>query len=221
MQHSATRSQIQFVCMLVLATSALTYMIYWLRPVLVPFVVAVFFVTCINPVLSRLQDRLGVTRLIAAGITFVAGLTILLILAVALWASIAELSKNAGAYEKRMADLITLAEKRVPLLFSDSQRSPLAPDGKKEANEKNATEDETPASPGPETPTIAPSQPDTETDTAADASTASSATDHADAGEPPPQDTAPAPPLPPTEAELEAAFERKVRAAQSDSEDKN
>jgi len=63
--------------------------------------------------------------------------------------------------------------------------------------------------------------PVTETDTAADASTASSASDHADAGEPPPQETAPAPPLPPTEAELEAAFERKVRAAQSDSEDKN
>ena len=81
MHDEAARARIQTICLMILATTAIMYAIYWLRPVLVPFVIAVFVVSGIAPVLDMLQRRLRVNRLVAAGIAFVAGLLVLLLLA--------------------------------------------------------------------------------------------------------------------------------------------
>ena len=80
MHDEAARARIQTICLMILATTAIMYAIYWLRPVLVPFVIAVFVVSGIAPVLDMLQRRLRVNRLVAAGIAFVAGLLVLLLL---------------------------------------------------------------------------------------------------------------------------------------------
>ena len=58
--------RVQMICLMVLSAATVIYFIYWLRPVLVPFVVSIFVVCGVEPILKWLEDRLHVNRLIAA-----------------------------------------------------------------------------------------------------------------------------------------------------------
>ncbi len=128
------QQQLQTISLLVLAVVALTYMVYWLRPVLVPFVVSVFVVSGISPVLSALEKRLGVTRIVAAGIAFLAGVAVLVAFGMTIWISIVDLSKNSGAYRARVRELVEEVEEKLPSrLMSDrvpSRAQPFSTDEK-------------------------------------------------------------------------------------------
>lgn len=106
MKQEFTQFRIQTICLVVIATSIVTYMIYWLRPVLVPFVVALFIVSGIMPLLQMLEKRLGVNRIVAAGITFLLGLGILLVAGLCLWLSVLEMADRGQAYRERVGELI-------------------------------------------------------------------------------------------------------------------
>ena len=101
MQAKSSNQTIQTICLAVIATAVVTYMIYWLRPVLVPFVVALFVVSGVTPLLETLEQRLGVNRLIAAAITFLFGLAIMLALGLCLWLSVVQMAEKGGAYRQR------------------------------------------------------------------------------------------------------------------------
>lgn len=113
MQTEESRSRIQTVCLLVLTTAIITYLIYWLRPVLVPLVVAIFVVSGVGPILNTLERRLGVTRMAAAFLTFLAGVAILIVFGCSLWISVADLQSNSGAYLNRVTNLVEKVESKV------------------------------------------------------------------------------------------------------------
>ncbi|WP_201743808.1 AI-2E family transporter [Roseiconus nitratireducens] len=112
----------QTICQMVLASAAGIYMVYWLRPVLVPFVVACFIVSGVGPILNLLESRFGISRLIAAFLTFLFGVVLMGIFGFTIWASMVDLSANAGDYRQRVRELIVEAEDRLPfdLLTDDS-----------------------------------------------------------------------------------------------------
>lgn len=109
MKQEFTQSRIQTICLVVIATSIVTYMIYWLRPVLVPFVVALFIVSGIMPLLQMLEKRLHVNRIVAAGISFLLGLGILFVAGLCLWLSVLEMADRGQAYRERVGELIAKA----------------------------------------------------------------------------------------------------------------
>ncbi len=109
-QDDQTYSRIQTVSLMVLAVVAATYSIYWLRPVLVPLVVALFVVSGVSPILTSLERRLGVNRIVAAGLTFLAGLAVLLIFGVSIWVSIGDLQQNSSAYRSRVQEIVNQVE---------------------------------------------------------------------------------------------------------------
>lgn len=123
------QSRLQTVCMLVLVAVALTHLVYWLRPVLVPLVLAVFVVSGISPVLDMLERRLGVTRIVAAGLTFCSGVLVLLVFGISIWHSMWEMSNNAGAYRSRVRDLVEQVETHIPrnLSFLRNPEDPETP----------------------------------------------------------------------------------------------
>jgi len=106
-------ARIQTVSLAVLAVVAATFSIYWLRPVLVPLVVALFVVSGVSPILNALKERLGVNRIIAAGITFLAGVALLLVFGFSIWMSMVDLNKNSRNYRNRVEDIVDWAEVRV------------------------------------------------------------------------------------------------------------
>ncbi|MDG2224507.1 MAG: AI-2E family transporter [Rubripirellula sp.] len=111
----ASQFKSQTICLVTLTTLAVIYTVYWLRPVLVPLVVAIFVVSGVSPILVTLEKRLGVTRIIAAALTFLAGVVMLGLFGFTIWASIVDLSKNSDRYRLRVRKLVAEVESRIPL----------------------------------------------------------------------------------------------------------
>lgn len=112
------QTRVQTACLLVLVAVCITFSVYWLRPVLVPLVVAFFVVSGISPVLSVLEKRLGVTRIVAAGLTFLAGVVVLIIFGCSIWVSMIDLSTNAQAYRNRVSTIVNRVESYLPQRLS-------------------------------------------------------------------------------------------------------
>ncbi len=121
-----SEQRLQTACLLFIVAVLAAFGAYWLRPVLVPFVVAVFIVSGVSPILEALQRSVASTRLMAAVIAFLTGCIIVASLMVALWASVRDLAENASAYQTRVEELIEEAED----FFSiDKLKKPARQDG--------------------------------------------------------------------------------------------
>lgn len=99
-------SRVQTICLLTLTFIFASGAVYWLRPVLLPFVVAVFIVTGIQPILRWVESRLGTQRMMAAAITFLFGCLLLVMMLWALWLSIADLATFAPVYEAQVTRFV-------------------------------------------------------------------------------------------------------------------
>lgn len=97
---------IQTVCLMVLAGVAGVYLVYWLRPVLVPFIVACFIVSGVGPILTHLEHRFNVSRVVAAGMAFLLGVALMGIFGLTISFSIIDLANNKDDYRKRVRQLV-------------------------------------------------------------------------------------------------------------------
>lgn len=90
----------QSICLSVLAASTAAIMLYLLRPVLVPFVVAVFLTVGLKPLLDVLQRRLLPSRAAAVAVAFLLGVILILLLVGAVTSSVDQLTRD-DAYRQR------------------------------------------------------------------------------------------------------------------------
>jgi len=118
--------RIQTVSLMVLAAIAGVFSVYWLRPVLVPFILACFIVSGVGPLLSHVESRIGVSRLSAAAMTFLFCLALLGAFGLTLFASIVDLYSNSGDYLERVRRLTAMVEDNIPvgLIVPGSKRDP-------------------------------------------------------------------------------------------------
>ena len=79
--------KLQTVCLMILSLAAVIHLLVNLRSVLVPFVVAVFIVSGVAPILERLQRRLHVSRIVAAAIAFTVGASLSVLFGISVWLS--------------------------------------------------------------------------------------------------------------------------------------
>ena len=119
----ASNHRIWTICLITLTALASTYTVYWLRPVLVPLVVAVFVVSGVSPILVTLERRLGVNRLIAAVLTFLAGVVLMGLFGFTIWASLVDLGENSDAYGRRVRELVAEIEQRFPIELTPPDRN--------------------------------------------------------------------------------------------------
>lgn len=131
-----SRKRIWTICLVVLSTIAVTYAIFWLRPVLVPAVVAVFVVSGVSPILKVFQDKLGVTRLVAAALTFLAGAVVLVIFGCSLFISVVEVADNAEAYRNRVRVLARKVESQLPIKLLSPDASEVESEASPETNQE-------------------------------------------------------------------------------------
>jgi AI-2 transport protein TqsA len=107
--------RIQTVCLLILSALALGFALYWLRPVMIPFVLAAFFALGLAPVVDFQVRRLRAPRGVAVAVTLVLAIGLLTGIAALIQISVGELAANAGAYQARLGELLTRASELVPL----------------------------------------------------------------------------------------------------------
>jgi AI-2 transport protein TqsA len=151
-----SEQRLQTACLLFIVAVLAAFGAYWLRPVFVPFVVAVFIVSGVSPILEALQRSVASTRLMAAVIAFLTGCLIVAALMAALWASVVDLAENAGAYQTRVEELI----EEVDEIFSigkpkksaqqDRKAEPVPQESSGNEAEEETKESEDPKSEDPE-----------------------------------------------------------------------
>jgi AI-2 transport protein TqsA len=98
-------SKAQTVSLMILAAATVGLTLYWLRPVLLPFVLALFFTVGLTPIFDWFQNRLRVSRLTAVAITFICGLVMTVFLWLVVWISIASLLEDSATYHQRFSQI--------------------------------------------------------------------------------------------------------------------
>ncbi|WP_413431064.1 AI-2E family transporter [Crateriforma spongiae] len=135
-EYEISETRIQTICLMILASVAGIYLVFWLRPVLVPLVVAFFIVSGVAPILDFLEKRFGVSRLVAAGIAFLLGLAVMTLFGVTVWVSMVDLSTNSSDYRQRVRQLVMKAESVLPFDLFSSDVSLLKPPPPPPANDR-------------------------------------------------------------------------------------
>lgn len=98
--------RIQTACLLVLAILATGAALYWLRPVMIPFVLAVLLSYVLSPVMGVLTRKLRMPRGLALAIALVLGFLILTGAAMLVSSSVRQLARNASAYQEQLTVLL-------------------------------------------------------------------------------------------------------------------
>lgn len=129
--------RVQTISLMIIAAATVGLVLYWLRPVLLPFVLALFFTVGLTPIFDWFQATLRVSRLTAVAITFICGLIMTVLLWLVLWLSIASLLEDSSTYNKRFSEIAATLTQWLP-------------DDNEEEATKKTTEPQKPANPTPQ-----------------------------------------------------------------------
>jgi AI-2 transport protein TqsA len=98
--------RVRTVCALILAVVALGAALHFLKPVLVPFLLAVFFTHCLTPVIDFQVRYLRLPRLLAIVGAVVLGLGILGLCGLLVAESVGDLAENFDAYRAQLIQFV-------------------------------------------------------------------------------------------------------------------
>ncbi|GAA4440860.1 AI-2E family transporter [Bremerella cremea] len=88
----------QTICLAIGVGCLALWSLYWLSAVLIPFVLAIFIVSGLTPLLSSIESRLSASRLVAVLIASLLGFGLVVVLWSIVWVSVAELKEDAPKY---------------------------------------------------------------------------------------------------------------------------
>ncbi|MBX3729264.1 MAG: AI-2E family transporter [Candidatus Sumerlaeia bacterium] len=115
MDQSHTELRIQTVCLLILTILATAAALRWLRPIMIPFVLALMFSYSLAPVVGFQMRRLRLPH----GLAVVGAMFFMLVLLGGVGgivtASVAQLAENASVYEQQVRKLANRIENALPL----------------------------------------------------------------------------------------------------------
>lgn len=104
----------QTFCLVILATIAVAFSLYYLKSVLLPFVIAIFIVIGCRPILEFVESKLKLPRLLAFVFSFLIGIWLMLAFAFLIWVSVNDLASNSNIYEKRMKAIVIWVVEHIP-----------------------------------------------------------------------------------------------------------
>jgi len=106
--------RIPTVCLVLLTVIAVGVALYWLRSLMIPFVLALFFSLILSAFVDFAMRRLKLPRSVALAVTAVGAFVLFDLLAVLISVSVGQLSANASAYQSQLAQLFEQVTDRVP-----------------------------------------------------------------------------------------------------------
>ena len=92
-------NRVQTVCLIVLSAVALGGTMYWLKPVMIPFVLAVFIALGLNSLVNLQMHMLSIPRVLALISTLMLAFLAFTLLGVVITASVGQLADNASALQ--------------------------------------------------------------------------------------------------------------------------
>jgi len=119
-------TRVQTVCLVLISTVLTGAALYWLRPVMVPFVLALFITLGLRAGADFLEVRAKVPHRAALGVTVAIGLFFLVGVGFVVTASVDELSSKASLYGDHVNALLERGIAFLPEPLRDQQRAALS-----------------------------------------------------------------------------------------------
>lgn len=113
----------QTISLVILATIAVGFSLFYLKTVLLPFVISVFIVIGCRPIVEFVGGRLKLPRIIAFVISSLVGLLLLFAFGFLIWISINDLSRDSDAYKDRLNHIASWVVERFPNTFEKIEAS--------------------------------------------------------------------------------------------------
>lgn len=110
-----TELRIQTVSLLIIATVLAAVGLYWLKSVMIPFVLALFLALGLAPVVDGQIRLLRFPKSLAVFVTFLLSMALLLLSVSVVTGAVSQLATNAGAYQERLTRLVDWAANTLPL----------------------------------------------------------------------------------------------------------
>lgn len=110
-----TEFKVQTVCLVVLTAFAIGSGLYFLRPLLVPFTLAIFFALLLSPLLDLQVRKLRLPRALALVITLLLGFAIISLLGGIVATSVARLANDAEKYQQEVETRMKEFSQHLPL----------------------------------------------------------------------------------------------------------
>lgn len=110
-------ARIQTVCLTILATLALGWVLYWTRPVAIPFVVALVVVLALGSVVELLQRRAHFPHWLAQICAVILGVALLIGFGFLMSVAVVALVENATLYQRQIRILIDNGIESLPLEY--------------------------------------------------------------------------------------------------------
>ncbi|MCP4003127.1 MAG: AI-2E family transporter [bacterium] len=115
MDDAQREIRIQNACLLILSAIGVAGALYWLRPVMVPFVLAAFLAIGLNPLVDFQVRRLRLPRSIAVILVLLISMLLFGAVASLITASIGQLTANLDAYQAQISQLVQRITSILPM----------------------------------------------------------------------------------------------------------
>mgnify|MGYP001812144163 CR=1 FL=1 len=115
MNGAHSEQRVQTVCLLLLTTAVMAASLYWLRPVMIPFVLALLFALILSPLIDLQMRYLRAPRAVALIGTILLGFLALLFVGAVVSDSVNQLAGNVQAYKEHLDSVLQSAAQRLPL----------------------------------------------------------------------------------------------------------
>jgi AI-2 transport protein TqsA len=120
-------SRIQTTCLLILTLIATSFALYWLRPVLIPFVLALFIYLGLSSFVDFQVARFRIPRGVALATTIVVSLLLFTTVAVLVTASVRQITSQADTYQAQFGEMLANLAALIPGDYGIDRKTLLAP----------------------------------------------------------------------------------------------
>ncbi|MDP8266365.1 MAG: AI-2E family transporter [Candidatus Aceula meridiana] len=115
METSPREHRVLLSCLVILTAIAVAFSLAWLRPMMVPFVLAIFVVLMLTPAIDFQRRFLKIPHPLAVLITFFLGVIIVFVFYLLISSSIVQIAPYVDSYDSRIKDVLGKLMTTLPL----------------------------------------------------------------------------------------------------------
>ncbi|MCA9395575.1 MAG: AI-2E family transporter [Candidatus Omnitrophica bacterium] len=90
------------LCLFILTSVAAAFALFWLRPVMIPFILALFFSLMLTPLIDAQKKYLKFPKILALITTLALGILILVVFWLVITSSISQIAQNVAQYQQKI-----------------------------------------------------------------------------------------------------------------------
>jgi AI-2 transport protein TqsA len=102
MKMVSAEEKLQVFCLFILTLVAIAFALYWLRPAMIPFILALFFSLMLTPLIDGLTRHLRFPKALALLTTLTLGILMLVILSLVITSSINQIAQSTAQYQQKI-----------------------------------------------------------------------------------------------------------------------